>query len=146
MGGPTVAWQFNPYVIPLFIGIIPLFAFAYFGWQRGSGLDVKLFYMNALSTAFMILAYIMEMLSSNESAIHFWLMIEYFFFYTPALWLVFVLVYTGTMDRLTPPVALLFIPSTVQTLAAWTNGYHHLNWATVGTEEVNGLIIILPVD
>ena len=136
-----MAWQFNPYVIPLFIGIIPLFAFAYFGWQRGSGLDVKLFYMNALSTAFMILAYIMEMLSSNESAIHFWLMIEYFFFYTPALWLVFVLVYTGTMDRLTPPVALLFIPSTVQTLAAWTNGYHHLNWATVGTEEVNGLII-----
>ncbi|WP_162909359.1 sensor histidine kinase [Aggregatilinea lenta] len=136
-----MAWQFNPYVIPLFIGIVPLFGFAYFGWQRGSGLDVKLFYMNALSTAFMVLAYIMEMLSANASAIFFWLKVEYLFFYTPALWLLFVLVYTGTIDRITPPALLLFLPSTIQTLATWTNAYHHLNWATVGTIEVDGLVV-----
>ncbi|HML22846.1 MAG TPA: histidine kinase N-terminal 7TM domain-containing protein [Aggregatilinea sp.] len=141
MGGSEVAWQSNPYVLPLIIGALPLFGLAFVAWQRGHSLDTRLFVLSSLSSAGMILSYAMELLAANESAIHFWLKIEYFFIYVPGLWLLFVLAYTGYEKWITPRnMILIFTPSTIQTLAAWTNSYHHLNWATVGVVKVNGLV------
>ena len=47
----------------------------------------------------------------------------------PVLWLLFVLVYRGSREHLSPlRIALLFVVPAATTMMVWTNDLHHLHW------------------
>jgi PAS domain S-box-containing protein len=136
-----MAWQFNPFAIPMFLSSILLLVFAGVVYQRQMTLSVRLFMAFVLSVAGLNTAYGLELLAADLPTMMIWLKIEYIFHYIPVLWLFFVLAYIGYDRWLTPRRMIpVFIVPVVWTLLVWTNDQHYLNWTTVGTETVNGLV------
>lgn len=137
-----MVWQFNPYAIPLFLSGIFLFSLAAIAHQRASSLAARLFVLFVVSVAGFNIAYGIELLAADLATMMVWLKVEYIFRYIPTLWLFFILAYTGHEKWLTRRhVALALVVPILWTLIAWTNEHHHLNWATTGTETLNGMAL-----
>ena len=134
--------QFHPFVIPLFFSSLVLIAFAWIARQHLETLAVRFFLLVMLSVAGLNSAYAFELLSTDLAAILFWVKVEFFFLYLTGLWVFFILAYTGQEHWLTRrTVLIVFLPSTLYTLLAWTNELHFLNWATVGVATVDGFVL-----
>jgi PAS domain S-box-containing protein len=131
-------WQFNPYAIPLFVGSIPVISFVLVAWRHRSNRAARFFLAFAMGVAGFMLTYALELLSATLPLMLFWLRLEYIFSLSiPVFWLMFVLAYTGRDSWLIPRrIALLFAVPTLHLFAVWTNDYHGLNWATVGTQTI----------
>ncbi len=139
-----MAWQFNPYAIPLFISSIFLTIIAVVAYHRSTRIAVNLFIIFVISVAGLNLAYAMELLSADLATMMIWLRIEYIFRYIPTLWLFFVLAYTGHEKWIKPRYMIpLFAVPALWAFFAWTNEAHLLNWATVGTEVINGYALFM---
>jgi PAS domain S-box-containing protein len=136
-----MSWQYNPYAIPLFIGVVPLIVSCIVALRRSDEEMARLFALFALMSAGGMLTYGIELLAADLRTILFVLKFEYIFLVPiPVTWLMFVLAYTGFGRWLTPGrIALLFLIPAAHIVLSWTNAWHHLNWATIGVMEVNGL-------
>ncbi|MBZ0300745.1 MAG: PAS domain-containing protein [Anaerolineae bacterium] len=135
-------WQFNPYSIPLFLSGLFLFSLAAVVQQRSTTLPTRLFMIFMLSVAAFNIAYGLELLAADLPTMMIWLKAEYLFRFIPTLWLFFALAYTGYEKWLTRRnVLLALVIPALWTLLAWTNEYHHLNWASIGTQQVDGLLL-----
>ncbi len=132
-------WQSNLYAVPLLVGAALLIFFELVAWRRDSTLSVMLFFVYALFCAGLMIAYALELLSADLQVILFWKKIQHIFISTPVIWLLFIIVYMGQRDWLTPRrlMALFFVP-VCQMIAAWTNEYHGLYWTSVGTQQAAG--------
>ena len=134
--------QFNPLALVLLISSMVIIVMAVLARDRTHGRAITLFLVFMFSAAGLNLAYALELLSANLPSIMFWVKTQYLFLYLPALWLFFILTYTGHERYLTRRnVILVLIPSTLYTLMVWTNGYHHLNWTTVGTITIDSHVM-----
>lgn len=137
-----MSWQFNPYAIPLLSSSVLLVLFAIIARQRSPGRPVRLFLVFMLSVAGLNTAYALELLSADLSTILFWAKAQFLFTYLPVLWLFFVLAYTGNGRWLTRGnFARVYLLPAAWTVMVWTNDYHHLNWTTVGTEQIGSLVL-----
>lgn len=136
-----MSWQYNPYAIPLFIGVIPLIVSCIVALRRSDEEVARLFALFALMSVGGMLTYGIELLAADLRTIMFVMKFEYIFLIPiPVTWLLFVLAYTGFGRWLTPGrIALLFLIPAAHIILSWTNAWHHLNWATIGVMEVNGL-------
>lgn len=136
-------WQFNPYAIPLFIGIIPVSVFAWIAWQHRTNLAARFFFFFALASANYMLTYGLELSSTSLPVMMIWLRLEYISSLSiPVIWLLFHIAYSGYESWITRRnIILLFIVPILHLLAVWTNDYHGLNWQTVGTQTVSGYIM-----
>lgn len=138
-----MAWQYNPYAVPLLVAAGVLFSFTLFIARRRSGIALTLFMLFMLGIVGLCVTYALELLSAALPNILFWVRIEYLFNQSvPLLWLLFVIAYTRRAAWITrrKVLALSIIPA-LQVIAAATNDYHHLHWITVGTSELNGLVL-----
>jgi PAS domain S-box-containing protein len=138
-----VAWQFNPYAIPLFVAAGILISFILVVARRRSGLALTLFLLFMLDIAGLCITYGLELLSANLRTILIWIKTEYLFSQTiPVVWLMFVAVYTRTVRRPTlRRAAVLLILPAVQILLVATNEFHHLNWATTSTRRIGDIVL-----
>lgn len=134
--------QFNPYSIPMFASSIFLFVMAFIVYRQTIGPVVQLFMFFVISVAAQNFAYGVELVVADFASIMTWVKIEYIFRYIPTLWLLFVLAYTGQEYWITRRnVLILSLVCLIWTLMAWTNEYHFLNWATVGTEIIEDYVL-----
>ncbi len=137
-----MTWQFNPYAIPLLLSSIVLVAFAIIARQRHASRAVNLFLLVLFSVAGLNFAYGLELLSATLPQIMLWVKVEYAFLFLPVLWFLFIIAFTGNERWLTRRnIALTFVIPIFWTFLAWTNELHGLNWATTGTEVINGQVL-----
>lgn len=136
-------WQANPYAILLFVGLVPVLSFAVIAWRHRSSRPAQFFFAYTIVAAGLMLTYALELLSAQLSLMLVWLKLEYLFsLSTPVIWLLLVIAYCGYDNWITwRRVALLFAIPALHLLLVWTNEYHGLNWQTVGTTTVNGMVL-----
>jgi len=136
-------WQFNPYAVPLFVGVIPMFGLAGFAWQRRSRQAAQFFIIFTLAVAGFMIAYGLELLSANLSMMLTWLKFEYVFSLSlPVIFLLFVMAYNGYDSWLTRQrIVLLLIIPLIHLAAVWTNEFHGLNWQRVGIRYLGDLAL-----
>jgi len=138
-----IMWQFNPYAIPLFIGVIPVTAIALSMWQHRKNPAARYLFLFTIASASFMLTYGLELVSSTLPLMLTWLKLEYVSSVTiPVFWLLFNLAYSGYDSWLTKRnIVLLFVIPALHLLAVWTNEYHGLNWQTVSTDTVGSLVL-----
>ena len=128
-----MAWQFNPYMIPLVIGATVSVACAVYLWRRRNlskvmGLIPATVLM--LAAAEWALSYTLEMGSVELGTKVFWAKVKYFgVVAVPFAWLCFSLQYTGREKWLTRRnLTLLCVEPILTLLLIWTNDFHGLIW------------------
>jgi PAS domain S-box-containing protein len=138
-----MAWQFNPYAIPLFISMLAMFALTLAAWRHRIHPSAPFFLLFTLSITGYMIGYTLELLSASLPLILFWVKIEYVFSLSaPLLFLLFILSYNRYDAWLTRSrIVALFVVPAIQLLAVWTNEYHGLNWQTVGLETIGSVIL-----
>ncbi len=135
-------WQNNTYAIPVLLFAIPLTSFAIVAWRRRPARAAMLFLLLAIGGAWSMVSYALELLSTDLNIIRFWVIMQYAANLTiPAVWVLFVQVYTGQEQVLRRRrAAWLFVIPAIHFALALTNDYHHLNWQHIGTRTVDGLV------
>lgn len=136
-----MAWQLNPYALPLFISAIPLFWVTRNAWHRRSNVAVRVFFVFMLLSLGLVLSYAMELLSATLPMIKFWLVVEYICHLTLVAWFFFTLTYAG-YDRILHWryfFLIMLIPAFILPMVI-TNDLHGLIWATTGTQIVDGKV------
>jgi hypothetical protein len=135
-------WQNNTYAIPVLLFAIPLTSFAIVAWRRRPARAAMLFLLLAIGGAWSMVSYALELLSTDLNTIRFWVIMQYAANLTiPAVWVLFVQVYTGQEQVLRRRrAAWLFVIPAIHFALALTNDYHHLNWQHIGTRTVDGLV------
>lgn len=133
-------WQFNPYVIPLFISALVLVGLTVLAWPRRDQRVVQLFLWYNLFSLGLTLSYGLELLSADLTSMSLWLGFEYFFHWGTLIWFLFVLVYIGAEHWLTwrRIGTILIVPGIILVLV-WTNELHGLIWAVTRIEKVGDL-------
>src|SRR5258708_9945131 len=136
-------WQYNPYAIPLLIGVVPVFGIALIAWRYRQRQAAAFFFILTLAAAGVMITCGLELLSATLPSMMVWLRFEYVFSLTiPVLYLLFVFAFTGYDSWLKPGrSAWFFIIPAIHLIAVWTNEYHHLNWQTVGTQTIQGVVL-----
>ncbi len=131
-----MAWQYNPYMIPLVIGATVSAACAVYLWRRRN-LSVVTGAIPAtvllLAAAEWALSYTLEMGSVALVTKVFWANVKYFgVVAVPFAWLCFSLQYTGREKWLTRRhLTLLTIEPALTLLLIWTNDFHGLVWSNL---------------
>src|SRR5712692_10807129 len=136
-------WQYNPYAIPLLISVIPVFGIALIAWRYRQRQAAAFFIVFTLAVAGFMITYGLELLSATLPSMMVWLRFEYVFSLTlPVLYLLFVFAFTGYDAWLNARrIVWFFIIPAIHLAAVWTNEYYHLNWHTVGTQTVQGVVL-----
>lgn len=138
-----MAWQLNPYAIPFILSIVPLGYCIQLAWRRRGGLPERLFLAFAATLLWLIVLYAIRLVATDRQMILWLAKLEY-----PAnqlvavIWLLFNLAYVGYERWVNRRVVgLLALFPLVYMALVWTNEFHHLHWAQVGTREVHSLVI-----
>jgi len=136
-------WQNNPYAIPLLIGVVPVLGIALIAWRYRQRQAAAFFFICTLAAAGLMITCGLELLSATLPSMMVWLRFEYIFSLTiPVLYLLFVFALTGYESWLKPGrIAWFLIIPAIHLIAVWTNDYHHLNWQTVGTQTIQGIVL-----
>ncbi len=135
-------WQFNPYVILILLGLMPLIYFAYRANHYRSTLAARLFIACALVSAWTLLVYVLELLSADPTSLLLWVRMRYIFsIFVPPLGLVFILAYVGLDDWVTwKNFLLLSILPIIRLFAVATNDTYHLQWSSYSTIRMGSLL------
>jgi PAS domain S-box-containing protein len=123
-----VHWQFTPYVLPVITSAIVSAAVAFFLWRRRPAPGATSLSLPMLAVAVWSLAYALELINTDLPTILFWDNIAWLgSAFTPTLWLIFALQYTGRTKWLTHRnIAILMIEPLVTLLLVGTNQFHGL--------------------
>jgi PAS domain S-box-containing protein len=137
-----MAWQFNPFTIPLLLAIFPIASFLVLGWQRRELVTARIFIAWLIAAAVWMGFYALELLTADLRLMMTWIRLEYLGILTlPALYFLFVLSYSGYANWITwKTVTGIFVIPVLQIIMVWTNEFHQLNWVSVGTETIDGLV------
>ncbi len=125
-------WQFNPYVILILLGLMPLVYFVYRANQHRSTLAARLFMACAFVSAWTLLVYVFELLSADPASLLLWVRMRFIFsIFVPPLGLLFILAYLGRDEWVTwRNFLLLSILPLIRLFAVWTNDTYHLQWSS----------------
>jgi PAS domain S-box-containing protein len=139
-------WQRTPYTIPLIAAAVVSAGLALVIWRRRPGPGVISFTLLMLGVCVWSLSSALEWRSADFPSQVFWGKAEYFgIVMVPALWLVFVLEYTGREKWLTwRNLSLLGVEPLLVILLLWTNDTHRLFW-TSARPDVMGSYSVLKV-
>lgn len=135
-------WQFNPYAIPILLGLMPLIYVGLRAWTNRTSLTAYLFALCALAASCALGFYVLELFSANAELLLLWVRLRFvFILLVPILGLFFLLAYVGHEEWITGRVALaLAIPPCITLFAIWSNDTYHLQWAYYTTQKINGLV------
>lgn len=99
---------------------------------RRPGSAVRWFGYMMLSIGIWAVTYGCELSSDTVNQMLFWTNFEYLGVgCAPTLWIIFVIIFTGREQWLTPPIRLLLsIEPCITLVLLWTNSWHHLHYAT----------------
>jgi diguanylate cyclase (GGDEF)-like protein/PAS domain S-box-containing protein len=126
----------NPLALVLIAPIFISSALMLYAWHRRSVPGAHFLALLLTASTLYVFGYMLEVASSNLSAILFWTHIEYIGITTePVFWLVLVLQFSGQQHWLTRRnLALLLVIPAITVLLNTTNSFHHLYYATVGLD------------
>jgi two-component system, OmpR family, phosphate regulon sensor histidine kinase PhoR len=135
-------WQFNPFVILILLGLMPLIYFAYRAHEHRSTLAARLFIACGIASVCTLLFYVLELLSADVDNLHVWVQLRYAFsIFIPPLGLLFILAYLGMEEWVTwKNILLLSIVPIIRMFAVWTDSIYHLQWSAYTTLNVGGLL------
>ena len=121
-------WQFTPYVLPVIVSVAIPAALARTAWRRRAAPGAVSFCLLMLAVAQWSLAYALELVSPDLQTALFWDNLAWLGAVgAPALWLAFVLHYTGRASWLTrSTIVILAVEPLVTLLLVWTNQFHGL--------------------
>ncbi|NWF70869.1 MAG: PAS domain-containing protein [Chloroflexi bacterium] len=136
-----MAWQFNPYAVPLFISLVPIGWIALIAWRRRAYPPVRYFLIVLLAAWLWVFAYAMELLSATLAQICFWVGVEYAAQSGVVAWLLFACAYSGNARWITRrrTAALLLLPALTFVLVQ-LNGQSGAVWSYAGVREFDGLV------
>lgn len=136
--------QTNPYVIPLILSALLSALLAVLAWRRRPAPGAVTLALLMVALGGWAVAYILELSSPDLPTKLFWAKVQYIpFLAIPALWLVFVLQYSGRQPALTPRrLALLTVVPLVTLALVWTTERHGLIYRDV-TLSANGPYTLL---
>jgi len=135
-------WQFNPYVILILLGLMPLVYFIYRANRHRSTLAARLFIACALVSVWTLLFYILELLSADPSSLLLWVRMRFILsIFVPPFGLLFILAYVGMDDWVTWKNFLwLSILPIIRLFAVWTNDTYHLQWSAYTTVRMGSVL------
>jgi len=135
-------WQFNPYAIPIVLGLLPLLYVGIRAWHNRTSLTAYLFALCAAASCAALGFYILELSSTNTELLILWVRLRFVFILCiPILGLFFLLAYVGREEWVTWRVALvLAIQPCITLFAMWTNDIYHLQWEYYTTRQIGGLV------
>lgn len=121
-------WQLTPFVLPVILSAVVSFALALYIWHRRSAPGGASFSLLMLAVSEWSLAYALELMSSDLQTQLFWDNISWLgAVCAPALWLAFVLQFTGRARWLTRRTMLILaVEPLVTLLLVWTNRFQGL--------------------
>lgn len=125
--------QINPYVLLLILSALLSVFLAALAWRRRPAPGATTLALLMIALGGWAAAYAMELISASLPDKLFWAKVQYISFLAiPALWLVFVLQYSGRQKVLTPRrLALLAIMPLVTLILVWTTERHGLIYRDV---------------
>jgi PAS domain S-box-containing protein len=135
-------WQFNPYVILILLGLMPLVYFAYRTYKYRSILAARLFFACTVFSALTLLFYALELISAEPEELLFWVRMRFIFsIFVPPFGLLFIVAYLG-MDNWvnTKAIVALSVVPVIRLFAVVTNDTYHFQWSTYTTRQVGNLI------
>jgi PAS domain S-box-containing protein len=120
-------WQYSPYAPPLALSAIICLTLAGITWRRRSARGAITLTYLLLAAALLSLTYMLELVSVDLTGMVFWAKVQWLVFLSlPALWLAFVLIYTGHASLLTwRKLTLALIVPAFALVMVWTNEYHY---------------------
>ena len=141
---PNPSIQMNVFSLALFVVGFSAGALFLFSLSRRPAPGARLLAGIMWATALWSFGYALELASVDQTAILFWVRIEYLGIAAiQVLWIPFVLQYVGRERWLTRSRAPLFLVIPVCTvLLNYTNSWHHLYYASVHVLEADGLTIL----
>jgi len=125
---------YNPYAVPLFLTAALLLGFAVAAWRQHGTRGERPFALFMLVLTLWIVGYAFELMSPSLPGKMLWIRLEYIGISLVAvLWLVFILNYTGRIQRIQPVfLRALFIIPTLTILFVMTSTSHSLMYAEIG--------------
>lgn len=128
-----MSMQINPYVLLLILSALLSVFLAALAWRRRPAPGATTLALLMIALGGWAAAYAMELISASLPDKLFWAKVQYISFLAiPALWLVFVLQYSGRQKVLTPRrLALLAIMPLVTLILVWTTERHGLIYRDV---------------
>lgn len=136
-----MAWQINPYALPLFIVAFPMSWIALVAWRHQAMPAVRYFFFFIVLATANNLSYGMELMSANLGTINIWLAVEHLSHWSLIFWLLFAASYAGYDHLLTRRrVALLFVVPALALGMMLSNAAHGLVWSSSGVTTVQGLV------
>tara|TARA_R100001143_G_C3360429_1_gene135098 strand:- start:7014 stop:10049 length:3036 start_codon:yes stop_codon:yes gene_type:complete len=109
-----------------------------------SGHAVKTFAIMMLGVTIWAFAYSFELAMTDLDSIMFWIRLEYIgISLIPALWIIFILQFTGNEKYLNKhTIALIYILPVTTLLMVWTNKWHNLHYESIEMAIVDGLYLL----
>lgn len=136
--------QTNPYAIPLIVSVLLSTLLAVLAWRRRPAPGAAMLALLMLALGAWSVAYIMELISSDLPTKLFWAKVQYIpFLAIPALWLVFVLQYSGREKALTRRrLALLTVIPLITLALVWTTERHGLIYNGVALVDMGAYTLL----
>lgn len=135
--------QYNPYAIPLFILLLPMFWITVSAWRFRANLTARLFFFQIFFGILYMIGYALELSSTTLEGIKFSLALQYFGQISLIFWFLFALSYSG-FDRLITyrSILLIFVLPTITIGLVLTNDTHGFIWRYIGTKTTQGLVFL----
>lgn len=135
-------WQFNPYVILILLGLMPLIYFAYRTYRYRAILAARLFFATTVFSSLTLLFYASELITAEPQALLFWVQMRFIFsILVPLFGLLFIVAYLGMDNWInTKAIVVLSIVPLIRLFAVVTNDTYHLQWSSYATRQVGSLI------
>lgn len=109
-----------------------------------SGHAVRTFTIMMLGVTIWAFAYSFELAMTDLDSIMFWLRLEYIgISLIPALWVIFILQFTGNEKYLnSKTIALIYLMPVITLLMVWTNNWHNLHYKSYEMVMIDGLYLL----
>ena len=109
-----------------------------------SGHAVRTFAIMMLGVTIWAFAYSFELAMTDLESIMFWLRLEYIgISLIPALWIIFILQFTGNEKYLnSKTITLIYLMPVITLLIVWTNNWHNLHYKSYEMVMIDGLYLL----
>ncbi len=109
-----------------------------------SGHAVKTFANMMLGVTIWAFAYSFELAMTDLDSIMFWVRVEYIgISLIPALWIIFILQFTGNEEYINgKTITLIYLLPVITLLMVWTNKWHNLHYESVEMMMIDGLYLL----
>lgn len=133
-------WLTNPYFVPLIVAGLITIICALFVAQQGRVAGATSLLGLCVSVGIWAFAYAFELANVELSGEIFWAKVEYIGIpFVPLFFFLFSYEFTQPANRLPRNrIYFLLLASTIFTLLAWTNEFHHLIWTQLGQKDMGG--------